>query len=45
VAYVNHFKVVLLVSVVAIDVVGGWFLGNIREYAGWGVVSNGADME
>ena len=44
-AYVNHFKVVLLVSVVAIDVVGGWFWGNIREYAGIASLNTGPNME
>ena len=38
-AYVNNFSVVLLVWFVAIDSVG-----TIREYAGWGIVSTGADV-
>ena len=43
-AYVNNFSVVLLVWFVAIDSVGGYLLGTIREYAGWGIVSTGADV-
>ena len=45
VSYVNHFKVELLMWVVAIESIGGYLLGNIREYAGWGIVSTGACVE
>jgi hypothetical protein len=45
VAYVNHFKVVLLVCFVAIAGVGGYLLGKIREYAGIGTVSTGGDVK
>jgi len=30
-AYVNHFKVVFLVWVVAIDSIGGYLLGNLMQ--------------
>ena len=45
VVHVDHFKVVFLLCVVVIDSVGGYLLGNIREYAGRGSVSTGAGVE
>ena len=45
VAYVNHFKVLLLVWVVAIGSIGGYLLGNIREYPRIGCVSTGEDVK
>jgi len=35
----------LLMCVVAIDHTGGLLLGNISQYAVWGIVNNGADEE
>jgi hypothetical protein len=30
---------------VGIEFTGGYLLGNIREYVGWGIVSPGAGVE
>ena len=44
-AFGNHFKILLLVCAVAIDRTGDYLLGKIREYAGIGSVSTGADVK
>jgi len=45
VAYVIHFKVILLVYVVSVHRAGGYFLGNMEEYAGRGSVITRAVVE
>jgi len=45
VAYVTHFKVILLVWVFTIATADGSLWGNMREYAGRGNVCTGADVE
>jgi len=45
VAYVNHFKVVLLLCVISIDSASGYFLGNVEEYPGRGIVIGGESVE
>ena len=45
VAYVNHFKVLLLVCFVSLDSADGYLLSNIEEYAGRGNVVTGVVVQ
>ena len=44
-AYVIHFKVVLLMCFVSLDSAGGYLLGKIQEYAGRGNVITEVGVE